>query len=59
MLQLGGVASAAALMDDRNAEPERWTEVAYCQECRAAFYWHNPRYLLHPIQPKEIRRDMK
>ncbi len=32
---------------------ERWTEVAYCQECRAALYWHNPWYLLQPIQPHE------
>ena len=35
---------------------ERWTEVAYCQECRVAFYWHNPQYLLHPIQPREVSR---
>lgn len=36
---------------------ERWAEVAYCQDCRMAFYWHNPRYLLHPIQPREIERQ--
>jgi hypothetical protein len=36
---------------------ERWAEMAYCQECRAAFYWHNPRYLTQPIQPLEIIRD--
>lgn len=35
---------------------ERWGEVAYCPECRAAFYWHNPRYLLHPIQPNPVER---
>lgn len=33
---------------------ERWTEEAYCQECRAVFYWHNPQYLLHPIRPREV-----
>lgn len=35
---------------------ERWAEVAYCQDCRLAFYWHNPHYLLHPTQPREITR---
>jgi hypothetical protein len=38
-------------------QPQRWSEVAYCRECRAAFYWHNPQYLLHPIQPEERRMD--
>lgn len=35
---------------------ERWAEVAWCRDCRMAFYWHNPHYLLHPIQPREITR---
>lgn len=35
---------------------ERWTEVACCEECRAAFYWHNPRYLLSPIRPYAASR---
>lgn len=38
---------------------ERWGEVAYCPECRAAFYWHNPQYLLHPIQPLTVERREK
>ena len=38
---------------------ERWAEVAYCPECRRAFYWHNPLYVLHPIQPAEVRREEK
>jgi hypothetical protein len=38
---------------------ERWAEVACCAECRAAFYWHNPLFLLHPIRPREVRRDMR
>src|SRR5262245_53791122 len=58
-----GIGSHAAAWDARfpNArvvyssgcvvQPQRWSEVAYCQECRAAFYLHNPQYLLHPIQP--------
>lgn len=36
---------------------ERWAEVAYCRGCRAVFYWHNPRYLLQPIRPHEVRRN--
>lgn len=35
---------------------ERWAEVAWCQDCRAAFYWHNPRYLLQPIRPRAVTR---
>jgi hypothetical protein len=35
---------------------ERWAEVTYCQDCRRAFYWHNPRYLLQPIRPLPVTR---
>ena len=33
---------------------ERWAEVASCPDCRLAFYWHNPRYLLQPIRPLAV-----
>jgi len=33
---------------------ERWAEVAYCWNCRAAFYLVNPQYVLHPIQPLDL-----
>jgi len=33
--------------------PQRWTEVAYCKQCRAAFYQANPYYVLHPIRVKD------
>jgi hypothetical protein len=26
--------------------PHRWAEVAYCDKCRAAYYWANPMQLL-------------
>lgn len=32
---------------------ERWAEAAWCPDCRAAFYRHNPWYLLHPILPRD------
>jgi len=33
--------------------PQRWTEVAYCKQCRAAFYEENPYYVLHPIRVQD------
>ena len=35
---------------------ERWGEVAYCPECRRGFYWQNPQFVLHPVQPRSIDR---
>ena len=29
----------------------RQAEVAYCPQCRGAFYRAHPQYLLHPIRP--------
>ena len=31
--------------------PQRWAEVAYCDKCRAAYYWANPLQLIAPARP--------